>query len=81
VSNADLAAGREILEKGFLVLKAPFLVGEKLDPFVPDNAGQVHTAQGLVPNLMFKEIEASHWLTLEKLLEYGEAITEWLLQR
>ena len=79
VQSLDLQEEREALEAGGHVVNVPYLfVAALKDPLAPVSAVQGPMSQGMLPNATQKEVEASHWCMLEKPVEVGQAIVEWL---
>ncbi|KAF2215719.1 hypothetical protein CERZMDRAFT_34861 [Cercospora zeae-maydis SCOH1-5] len=82
VSSLTLQSDRNALEAGNLVVRAPYLfIAALKDPLAPAVAIEGLKAHGLLPDVTVKQVDASHWLMLEKPQEIGEAIVGWLMER
>lgn len=82
VKSLTLQRDQQALEAGNHVVKVPYLfIAALKDPLAPAVAIEGLKAQGLLPDVTVREVQASHWLMLEKPQETGEAIVSWLKER
>ncbi|KAK5716323.1 hypothetical protein LTR17_016437 [Elasticomyces elasticus] len=82
ISNMDLEAQQQALERGTGVLNMPYLfVAALQDPLAPTAAVQGPIAQGMLPDVSIKEVEAGHWCMFEKPQEVGNAVVSFLSEK
>lgn len=80
--SLDTEAEGAALKAGHHIVKVPYLfVAATKDPLAPAAAVQEPIAQGMLPDVTLEEVEASHWCTLEKPREVGEAVVRWLTSK
>lgn len=81
-SNLSLGADKTAVEVGGSSVKAPYLIIAALqDPLSLAAAVQGPIMQGFLPEVDIKEVDAGHWLMLEKPPEVGKFITDWLNEK
>ncbi|KAK4961105.1 hypothetical protein LTR10_001595 [Elasticomyces elasticus] len=80
--DMDLDAQKQALESGAGVLKMPYLfVAALQDPLAPTGAVQGPIAQGMLPDVSIKEVEAGHWCMFEKPQKVGNAVVSFLSEK
>lgn len=78
--NLDREAEEAALKAGNHIVKSPYLfIATLQDPLSPAAAVQAPIAQGLLPDVTLKEVDTGHWCMLERPVDVGQTIVDWLI--
>lgn len=76
--NVHWAVEQRIPEERFKVTVPALFVGCTHDNVCLPVLNQAAVERGLLPDLVVRELDSSHWCPLEKPAELGVAVREWL---